>query len=66
MYGLLAALALLAPGYALAADSETIFLVGLLQPFALLGIALIAVPIHWIVRNKLPDGHLKRLLTKKL
>lgn len=66
MYGLIAALALLAPGYALAADSETIFLSGLLQPLALLVVALIAVPIHWLVRNKLPDGRLKRLLTKKL
>lgn len=65
MYGLLAALALLAPGYALAADSETIFWSRLLVPVAMIGVALVAVPIHWLVRNKMKDGKLKRLLTAK-
>lgn len=65
MYVLLL-MALLVPGYALAADSETIFLAGILKPFALLAVALIAIPIHWLVRNRLPEGKLKRLLTKKI
>lgn len=61
----LALLALLLPGYAMAADSETVFLAILLKPLALVAIGLLAVPIHWFVRNKLKDGKLKRLLTYK-
>lgn len=65
MYGLLVLLAAIAPGYALAADSDTIFWAILMKPFALVGVGLLAIPIHWLVRNKLPDGKLKRLLTYK-